>query len=145
MNFRKNLQNRNPGFQMAPMIDVVFLLLVFFMVASIYSEWETKVGVDIPTAQSGVTAPRGPGEIIINVDAENQYFVNGVDHSSAQLEELLRSLGEGFPGTPVIIRADKQARYDAVLHVLDLCKVHGFRHVFFATLHDESGGSGTTP
>ena len=68
MNFRKNMQSNSPGFQMAPMIDIVFLLLIFFMVATIYAQWESKIGITVPIAETGEQTGRTPGEIIINID-----------------------------------------------------------------------------
>ena len=72
MNFKKNMQDSNIGFQLAPMVDIVFLLLIFFMVASVFSQWETKIGIKLPTSDSGIREARMPGEIIVNIDNENK-------------------------------------------------------------------------
>ena len=57
-----------PGFQITPMLDVVFLLLCFFVATSVYSQWESAMDIQLPTADTSVVPDRLPGEIIVNVD-----------------------------------------------------------------------------
>ena len=76
MNFRKNNVPDQSGFQMAPMVDVMFLLLIFFMVSSIYYQKEKKLEIKLPHAESGLSTQRVLGELIINVDKEGDYYVN---------------------------------------------------------------------
>ena len=52
MNFRRNMPATPVGFQMAPLIDIVFLCLIFFMVSSVVARWEAKMGITVPTAAS---------------------------------------------------------------------------------------------
>jgi len=140
MNFRKSLPTPQVTFQMAPMVDVMFLLLIFFMVATIYAEWETKVGIKVPTADTGVRAGRTTGEIIINVDADGRIFVNNVEMSPARLEELLRKVAETYEAQPVIIRADGRTPHEKVIRVLDICRKADIWNVAFATIPPKRGG-----
>lgn len=132
MNFRKNLQQQDTAFQMAPMVDVVFLLLLFFMVASVFAQWETKIGIEVPTA--GSAEARTPMEILINIDKEGDFYVNGIKLSAFRLEGNLKRLSRTKAGQPVIIRADKQTDYEHVISVLDMCRRADIWNVSFATM-----------
>ncbi len=134
MNFRKELQSSSPGFQMAPMIDIVFLLLIFFMVATVYAQWESKIGITVPTADTSVQVNRTPGEIIINLDKEGGIFINSIQITPDKLYELLLQIAETFKGHPIIIRADKETDYEAVINVIDICRKVDIWNVAFATL-----------
>ena len=134
MNFRKNINTNNPGFQMAPMVDIMFLLLIFFMVATIYAQWETKIGINVPTADTGAQTGRTPGEVIINLDKEGKISINSVEMESERLHKLLTQIAQTFKGQPVIIRADEKTEYEDVIKVLDICRKVEIWNISFATL-----------
>ena len=78
MNFRKKLPTPgNLGVPLTPMIDVVFLLLCFFVTSQIFAQWETEIDIALPTAATGDMPQRLPGEVIINVLADGTAVVNG--------------------------------------------------------------------
>lgn len=134
MNFSKNWNPYNPGFQIAPMIDLAFQLLTFFMVCTVLAEWETKIGITVPVADSGVSAARPPGEIIINIDEAGVIVVNNVEMTQARLEGLLAEVAVTFRDQPVIIRADGKTRHECVIAILDICRKVDIWNVAFATL-----------
>jgi len=140
MNFRKDFQDRQAGFQLAPMVDVVFLLLMFFMTSLIFAQWERKLGIEVPTAESGTQSRRTPGEIIINLDEEGNIFVNAVEMTPTRLEGILKEVAAMFKGHPVIIRADRRTDHQYVMRVLDICRRVDIWHVSFATIADEKQG-----
>lgn len=122
MNFRTRSKADLPGFQIAPMIDVVFLLLCFFMASQIFSQWETSIDIQLPTADSGNLPDRLPGEIIINIAPDGALIVNRQTLDEASLRALLQRIVRMFPGQPVLIRADKTTPYEHVIRVLNTCK-----------------------
>jgi len=134
MNFKKNITSNQVGFQMAPMIDIVFLLLIFFMAATLYAKWETKMDIKVPTADTGVDGARQPGEIIINIDRVGQIWVNDANQAPARLEALLAQVSQEFPDQPVIIRADAKTEHAYVISVLDVCRKVNIWNVAFAAL-----------
>lgn len=134
MNFRKNMPFQQTGFQMAPMIDIMFLLLVFFMAAAIYAQWETKMDITVPTASTGVRADRQEGEIIINLDADGTVVVNGFVLTADMLLERLSRVAEIHRDQPVIVRADGKVEHEKVMGVLDTCRKAGIWNIAFATL-----------
>ncbi len=139
MNFKKNLTSSAGGFPMAPMIDIMFLLLIFFMAASIFVQWETKVGITVPTAESGKRGSRQQGEIVINLDTEGHIFVNEVEMSQERLESLLAQVVSEFRDQPVIIRADAKTHHESVVGILDVCRKVDLWNVSFATLSPKEG------
>lgn len=137
MNFSKGAKPSHPGFQMAPLIDIVFLLLVFFMVVTVYAQWERNIPIEVPTADSAEQTPRKMGEIIVNLDKEGIIYINEQQMPPERLENLLGTIASTFQGHPVIIRADKETDYQAVIQVLDICRKVDIWNVSFATLPPE--------
>ena len=135
MNFQKKTTGpANPGVPLTPMIDVVFLLLCFFVTSQIFSQWETEIDVALPTAQTGEVPQRLPGEVIINVRADGATVVNGQTLDEAALRAMMGRLVELFPGQPVLLRADKSTDYQHVVRVLDTCRQADIWNISFATL-----------
>ena len=134
MNFRKHMPPGGASFQMAPMIDILFLLLIFFMAAAIYAQWETRIDVTVPTSSTGVRAERETGEIIVNIDAQGLLFVNDVQMTPGRLASLLAEVAAEFRDQPIIIRADAKTAHENVMEVLDICRRTDIWNVAFATL-----------
>lgn len=133
MNFRASQKTESMGFQLTPMMDVVFLLLCFFVTSQVFSQWETEIDITLPTAQTGQTPQRLPGEIIINVRADGATLINGRALAEPELAETLKRLAQQFPGQPVLLRADKTTAYEHVIRVLDLCRQADIWNISFAT------------
>ena len=135
MNFqKKKLFPDNPGVPLTPMIDVVFLLLCFFVTSQIFAQWETEIDVALPTAATGGMPQRLPGEVIVNVRADGATVVNGQVLDDAQLRAMMDRLVQLFPGQPVLLRADKTTAYEHVVRVLDTCRQADIWNISFATL-----------
>lgn len=133
MNFRGKSKAQLPGFQMAPMIDVIFLLLCFFIASQIFSQWETEIDITLPTAETGEVPKRLPGEIIINILESGDVVVNRQKLDGPGLQSLLARIVNLFPGQPVLIRADGKTDYEHVIGVLDLCRQTDIWNISFAT------------
>jgi biopolymer transport protein ExbD len=133
MNFRKRDNTQQPGFQLAPMIDVIFILLSFFIATQIFSQWETEIDVRLPTSETGKLPDRLPGEVIINIQSDGAISVNNRVLDGAGLRELLARIVALYPGQPVLIRADRRTAYEHVIGVLDLCRQSDIWNISFAT------------
>jgi biopolymer transport protein ExbD len=125
------------GIPLTPMIDVVFLLLCFFVTTQIYAQWETEIDVTLPTAETGTIPERLPGEVIVNILENGETVVNGQTLDGAQLASMMEKLVALFPGQPVLVRADKATDYEHVIRVLDTCRKADIWNVSFATLAAE--------
>ena len=133
MKFRARPKPESPGFQMTPMIDVVFLLLCFFVTSQLYAQWETEIDITLPTARTGQLPQRLPGEIILNLHEDGRVVVNGRELQADELGAMLQRLAGLFPGQPVLLRADRATDYEHVIHVLDLCRQADIWNISFAT------------
>jgi biopolymer transport protein ExbD len=133
MRFRIRDSGQQPGFQIAPMIDVIFILLSFFIATQIFSQWETEIDIQLPTAETGETPNRLPGEVIVNILADGTLSVNGRVLDTAGLRTLLERIVALFPGQPVLIRADRHTAYEHVIGVLDQCRQADLWNIAFAT------------
>ena len=137
MNFRCKGVARLPEVQFTSLIDVVFLLLCFFITTSVFSQWEYEVDIVLPTAQSGKMPDRLPGEVIINLTREGRIVLNQQQLTPPQLRDRLIRLARFFPGQPVVLRADRQTAYESVVGVIDLCRQADIWNISFATRGEE--------
>ncbi len=137
MNFKRHFRETGIGFQIAPMVDIAFLILLFFISASIYAEWELKLGISIPTSKTGDMSPKFPLEIVINIDSAGRIFLNSIEYSPSRLGDLLGEQAKMYPGQPVIIRADRNTSYEKIITVLDTCRNVDIGNVSFATLPEK--------
>jgi biopolymer transport protein ExbD len=138
VNFRRKLKLDPVGFQLIPMLDIVFNLLFFFVTVQVYSQWESEIDISLPTAKTGEMPQRLPGEIIINVLKDGATVVHGRTLDTGSLGSMLQRLAELFPGQPVLLRADKATPYEHVIRVLDLCRQADIWNISFATGVPES-------
>ena len=122
MNFRKHARGRSQGLQMTALMDVIFLLLCFFVTTSVFSQWESEIAISLPSAKSATVPGRMPGEIILNVTAQGRVTVNGQFLDLGELTKRLARLAKLYPGQPVVIRADKETSYEALVGVIDACR-----------------------
>ena len=119
--------------QLAPMIDIVFLLLIFFIVTWQFTRSETELSVSVPNAQEGAEPERQRGEIVINILADNTIRVEGKTLDLEGLHDTLASIVGQFPNQPVRIRGDGSVEYQRIVEVIDTCRKAGIWNISFAT------------
>ncbi len=136
MNFRKH-RAELPGFQMTAMMDIVFLLLCFFITSSVFSQWEYEVELTLPTAKESHATTRLPSEIILNVKKDGTITFNQQERSDAELERILGHVATHLKGQPVTVRADREAAYGDFMRVVDLCKAKGIANLSLATSEEK--------
>lgn len=132
MKFR-NSQPPSAEFQIAPMIDVVFLLLIFFIVTYQLSDYETELDVSVPTAEEGATTKRGYLEEIINIRSDGTIIMQKKVYTLDELEAKMRRLARVNRNQPIRIRGDGDTQYQNVANVIDRCAKSGIFNVSFAT------------
>jgi len=128
--------NRQPppiAMQLAPMIDILLLLLSFFIISWQFSRSETELKVSVPTAQEGAEPERQRGEIIINVLADGTLRVEGTTVDLSQLHDKLSAIAKQFKNQPVRIRGDGKVAYQRIVEVIDTCQKAGIWNISFAT------------
>ena len=99
MRFGSPFQQDQPDeIPMAPLIDIVFLTLIFFMVSSVYATLESEVDITLPTASSAAPSDRTQGEIFINLRDDGKIVLNERDVSLEELQGILVRVATFFPG-----------------------------------------------
>ena len=114
--------SRAPKLALTSMLDVIFLLLCFFVTISVFSQWESEISIKLPSAETASEPERLPGEIIVNLSKEGKVTVNGKALELEELKARLARISKFYPGQPVIIRADKDVRYERLVELVDTCR-----------------------
>jgi biopolymer transport protein ExbD len=123
------------GFQIAPMLDILFVLLLFFIVCAGAQKHEITLRTDLPG-----TRPPGPlVQVNLDIAADGQVMFNGApidlidSHSLPETMAHLRSIVADTPDRPVIIRPEPSTRHQRIIDVLDACKAAGVKNVAFGS------------
>jgi len=136
MKFGRRIQEESEAIQMAPLIDIVFLTLVFFMAVSAYSVLESEIDINLPTADSAVQNDRVQGEIFINLREDGRIVLNNREMSINELQDVLNRVAEYFPGGSVIVRGDGSALLGRAIAILDCCSKADIQNVAFAVVKE---------
>ena len=122
------------GINLTPLIDVVFLLLIFFMVSTTFTR-ETQLSIDLPEAE-GQVKDSTQEQIEILIDESGRYRVNGrglVDARMRTLQAAIYKISAGDTTMPMIITADAQAAHEDVVRAMDAAGQMGFVHLSITT------------
>ncbi|MCR9184564.1 MAG: biopolymer transporter ExbD [Halieaceae bacterium] len=133
MKFRRQ-RAAEVGVNLTPLIDVVFLLLIFFMVSTTFTR-ETQLTLDLPEA-NGEPREVVEQQVEVLVDEEGRYRVNGqplVDNRVRTLQAAIYKVSAGDTTLPLVIAADAQAAHQAVVRAMDAAGQMGFVHMNIST------------
>jgi len=133
MNFRRHARPEVFGFQIAPMVDILLVLLVFFIVTWNFSLSEKELDVKIPTASNSKESQAYVGQVVVNVKTDGSIVFNHQPISAQDLVAKLGELAKLYPDQAVILRGDQNANYKYIVNVLDLCRQANIWNVAFAT------------
>jgi len=122
---------------LTPMMDMVFNLLIFFMVVTQFEKSERDFKVLLPDGSEAMPMTVKPREIFVSIDKEGRYFVRSQEMTTQQLSDLLTQAVLNNPASQsVVIRADKRAAWDYVATAMRLCNQAGIRD-YSASLANE--------
>ncbi|MDX1432505.1 MAG: biopolymer transporter ExbD [Gammaproteobacteria bacterium] len=119
---------------LTPLIDVVFLLLIFFMVSTTFNR-DSELSIELPAA-SAEASQRKPDSIEVAIDARGRFYVNGrqlLNTQSKTLRQALRAAAGDNDSPPIIISADANTPHQAVVKIMDAARELGFVRLTFAT------------
>ena len=128
-----------PDVNLTPLIDVVFLLLIFFMVSTTF-EHQSRIQVELPEASAEPTTPEAESLEII-VDAQGRYFIGEEQVVNSQLKTLKGAIANVLgdrTDMPVIVRADANSPHQSVVTVLDAASQLGLTRISLATTRSTS-------
>jgi len=131
MNFKKK-QNEEFDLNLTPLIDVVFLLLIFFMVTTTFDR-ETQLKIELPQASGEVK--KAVAMIEISIDSKSRFYINEHEVLNSGLDTVKKALKQAAgdkQNPPLLISADGQATHQSVITVLDAASQLGFVNITFA-------------
>ena len=133
MKFRTRQTPHIIGFQIAPMVDILLVLLCFFIVTWNFARKEMDLEVKVPAAESGKESAAVMNQTVLNVRADGSVIWNRKTITPKELRSKLLELSELFPDYAIILRGDQQAKYEDIVAVLDICREARIWNVAFAT------------
>ena len=140
MNFRSHsADDADLGVELTPLIDVVFLLLIFFMVSSTFKD-EAQLALDLPESAAASTVLPQALEVVISADG--QYHVNGEALENTDIESLkqtLKTAAAGRTDPTVVVAADRHASHGDVVNLLEAARQLNFLKISF-TAERKNGG-----
>ena len=140
MKFRRQTRE-DLSVNLTPLIDVVFLLLIFFMVSTTFTR-ETQLSVDLPEA-TGLQRDEVDRQVEILIDEQGQYRVNGrplLDTRLRTLQAAMYEVSQGNTTLPLVISADAQAAHQAVVRAMDAAGQMGFSRLSIASIQPAREG-----
>ena len=127
-----------PEVNLTSLIDVVFLLLIFFMVSTSFVK-QSQINISLPQADSSTVVETPPEQIDIMITMTGTYFVNGrelINNRPETIRNALQKVSIGRSNMPMIISADANAKHQHVITAMDVAGRLGFTHISIATVND---------
>jgi len=119
---------------LTPVIDMVFLLLIFFLVATTFQQTEREMKIALPAAEASGPISMALREIVVNVDGSGAIFVAGRQITEEDLRTMVTEAIRANPDQKVSVRGDRTTAYGTVARVLDICKGAGVDQPFLDTI-----------
>lgn len=120
--------------EITPMIDMVFLLLIFFLVATTFHQTEREMQIALPQASHAAPMSTLLRELVINVDEEGHIVVSGRTIEPEELRGMIEDAVSANPEQKVTVRGDRRTAYANVVRVLDTCKGGGIQQPYLDTV-----------
>lgn len=121
-------------FQLTPMIDMTFLLLIFFMVTARLTDQKVSVPLDLPLAKNAVDPDTQDNREIINIDAEGTYYIGDQAATDGELKAYLLERFKNHPPLRIYVRADRRTRSEPTKKLVRMATEAGATHVIVGTL-----------
>lgn len=120
--------------ELTPIIDMVFLLLIFFLVATTFHQAEREMQIALPEASSAGPISATLREIVINVDEDGRIIVGGKRMAHDELRAIISQAVESNADQKVTVRGDRGTAYANIVAVLDICKGNGIQEPYLDTV-----------
>lgn len=123
-----------PSLNITSLLDIILTIVMFFMVATTFSQDERQTDIQVPTVSDNAVLTGQPDEVVVNVTQDGQMQVNGKPQSVETLIALLQAALTAFPSQAVVIRGDGRCEYQMVMDAFSACKQAGVRNISVAHL-----------
>lgn len=118
-------RSEDPTINLTPMIDVVFLLVIFFMVGTRFSQSEGRIAVNVPGVDRPQAIVRGPDRRVVEVTHEGLIYLDGQPIALEQLSAELQRAAAAYPDLGVVVRGDGAGTLQTYARVLNVCSMAG--------------------
>jgi len=135
-------QDDMPTINLTPMIDIIFQLIIFFMVGSRFTEMDKKVDVKVPTSSQAAALPTAPTRYVVHVQRDGQLTFNNEPVTLESLVVQLKAARQTRVDLNVIVRGDAEGPLQNVASVLAACQAAGVSDVGIAVRPSNSGTKG---
>ena len=129
---------QKPVIQLAPLVDIAFWALIFYMVIAVLNQIESELNINVPPSTVATESNPMAGKIVINITREGQFIVNRQVLTSGGLGDMLKEVAKLFPNQQVIIRADELAYHKYIIQALDACMHANISDISFSTIKEEN-------
>lgn len=136
MNLPLNNNEEEPEVSMSPLIDCVFLLLIFFLVSSMTKVKNMDIPVNLPASSSAVKMRPDDKQAVVGLDSEGNFYWEGQPCSTNFLIEQLRNICVVNPGRRIRIDMDKATPFGRFVQVMDACQFYNLSNIGIRT-YDE--------
>ncbi len=126
--------NSDVALDLTPVIDMVFNLLIFFLVATSFHQLEREMKIALPHASAAEPISAMLKEIVVNVDAGGQMMVSGRAIAPEALRTMVQEAVAANPRQKVTVRGDRTTAYANIVAVLDICKGSGIQEPYLDTV-----------
>src|SRR2546429_6234822 len=120
MNFRSRTVSQHPGIQLAPLVDVLMLLLIFFLLTWSAARNENELDVKVPKASAAKEKLAPPGDVVVNVKTDGSGIANRRTMTGSELGDLLQNRPKLNPDQAVEIPGDEAGAFRNVVNVLNI-------------------------
>lgn len=117
---------------MSPLIDCVFLLLIFFLVTAMLKKPNKDINIDLPTSNAAVEMDPND-DTVIGLDEQGRYYLDGVATNKMEMRRQLEFIAMTNPNQGIRLDCDKKTKYRHLAEILDLCNFYQINNVGFRT------------
>ena len=133
---KQRREREDPEVSMSPLIDAVFLLLIFFLVATMWKKDKKDINIDLPVSTSAEKLKPEDENVVIGITEEGDFYLDGVASSLQELYDELVQVAVITPDIRIRLDVDQNAPFHRVVEVMDLCQFRGLDNIGIRT-YDE--------
>lgn len=137
MRLQKNSDGDGIEVSMSPLIDCVFLLLIFFLVTTMLKKKNKDIDIALPASSSALEMPIDDSMVVIGIDRRGKLYFDGSPSTRMQMRDHLLQISQSTPNQGIRLDCDRKSDIASVAEVIDLCNFYSLKNVGVRT-YDES-------
>ena len=130
-------ENEDEEISLSPLIDCVFLLLIYFLVATMFKKDDKDINIDLPISTSALEMAPDDDVIMLGVNKNGTLFHQGLKSDLNELKSVLQQLSIAHPDSSFRLDCDKEAPFYRIVEVLDMCQFMGFKNIGIRTFDEK--------